>query len=94
MTTERSQLTIHGAMQPAYEDILTDEACAFLVELVRTFRPQLKSLLATRQQVQARYDAGTLPDFLPETAAIRAADWQVAAIPADLQDRRVEITGP
>lgn len=94
MTTERSQLTIHGAMQPAYEDILTEEACAFLVELVRTFRPQLKSLLATRQQVQARYDAGDLPDFLPETAAIRAGNWQVAAIPVDLQDRRVEITGP
>jgi malate synthase len=94
MTTERAQLTIHGAMQPAYNEILTEEACAFLVKLVRTFRPQLKTLLATRQQVQARYDAGALPDFLPETAAIRAADWQVAAIPADLQDRRVEITGP
>ncbi len=94
MKIERAQLTIHGAMQPAYEEILTEEASAFLVALVRAFRPQLKSLLATRQQVQARYDSGALPDFLPETADIRAGNWQVAAIPTDLQDRRVEITGP
>lgn len=94
MTITRADLTIHGAMQPAYDEILTAPACAFLVELVRKFRPQLQQLLAQRQLVQARYDAGALPDFLAETAAIRSADWQVAAIPADLQDRRVEITGP
>lgn len=94
MTTECANLTIHGAMPAAYSEILTPDACAFLVELVREFRPQLKALLATRQQVQARYDAGALPDFLAETAHIRSSDWQVAAIPADLQDRRVEITGP
>ncbi|WP_333798437.1 malate synthase A [Rheinheimera sp.] len=94
MTIERAHLSIRGAMQPAYDAILTEEACAFLVDLVRAFRPQLKTLLATRQQVQARYDNGALPDFLTDTAHIRAGDWKVAAIPADLQDRRVEITGP
>ncbi|HCU66526.1 MAG TPA: malate synthase A [Rheinheimera sp.] len=94
MTIERANLSIRGAMQPAYDAILTEEACAFLVDLVRAFRPELKNLLATRQQVQARYDNGALPDFLSETAHIRAGDWKVAAIPADLQDRRVEITGP
>ncbi|HWU14309.1 MAG TPA: malate synthase A, partial [Caulobacter sp.] len=50
--------------------------------------------LAARVARQARFDAGELPDFLPETADVRADDWTVAPIPADLQDRRVEITGP
>lgn len=94
MTLERANLTIHGAMTPEYDAILTTEACTFLAELTKRFRPALVELLATRQQVQARYDAGALPDFLAQTADIRAAEWQVAPIPADLQDRRVEITGP
>ena len=50
MTIERANLSIRGAMQPAYDAILTEEACAFLVDLVRAFRPGLKTLLATRQQ--------------------------------------------
>lgn len=87
-------LTIKGAMPEAYQQILTEPAAQFVTELVRAFRPQLTSLLAARKTRQAQFDAGALPDFLAETAAIRAADWQVAPLPTDLQDRRVEITGP
>ncbi|MCB5227208.1 malate synthase A [Alishewanella sp. 16-MA] len=87
-------LTIKGAMPEAYQEILTPAACEFVAELAQLFRPPLKELLSARQQRQAKYDAGALPDFLAETAAIRHGDWQVAALPADLQDRRVEITGP
>ena len=76
------------------ESVLTPEALEFLVDLERRFRPERARLLARRAERQARLDAGELPDFLPETAAIRDADWKVAPIPADLQDRRVEITGP
>ncbi len=89
-----STLTVRGAMRPGYERILTAESLAFVALLERTFGPRRRELLARRKVVQAQYDAGGLPDFLAETAAIRAADWKVAAIPADLLDRRVEITGP
>ncbi len=75
-------------------DILTTEAMAFLVDLCRTFEPRRQELLALRRSRQAEFNAGKRPDFLPETAAIRAGDWQVAACPAEIQDRRVEITGP
>ncbi|WP_337878596.1 malate synthase A [Rheinheimera sp.] len=92
--TTISALTIRGAMHSGFEQILTPEAQQFLVDLTREFRPQLKALLAARQSRQQQFDAGALPDFLPETASIREGSWSVAAIPADLQDRRVEITGP
>lgn len=87
-------LVFRRELTPAYQQIFTEPACEFIAQLVRAFRPELKQLLASRQQRQARFDAGALPDFLPETAAIRAGTWQVAALPHDLQDRRVEITGP
>ena len=74
--------------------ILTPQALRLVTELQRRFNPRRLELLAARQQRQAAIDAGALPDFLPETAAIRAADWKIAPVPADLQDRRVEITGP
>ncbi len=96
MTTSinRAGLTITAALNPDYDTILTEQACALLVELSREFRPRLSALLQARQDKQRLYDNGQLPDFLPQTANIRQSDWQVAAIPADLQDRRVEITGP
>jgi len=75
-------------------EVLTPEALAFLAELHRRFDARRLALLAARQARQARFDAGESPDFLPETQAVRDADWRVAIIPADLQDRRVEITGP
>ncbi|CAM3724225.1 malate synthase A [Rheinheimera salexigens] len=93
-TTSRAELSIIAPLTNDYQQILTESACALLVELTREFRPRLKQLLAERQIVQQRYDAGELPDFLAETANIRQTDWQVAAIPEDLRDRRVEITGP
>ncbi|MBS0374975.1 MAG: malate synthase A [Proteobacteria bacterium] len=74
--------------------VLTPAAVAFVVDLARRFGPDVTALLARREERQRALDAGALPDFLPETRAIREADWRVAPIPADLADRRVEITGP
>jgi malate synthase len=75
-------------------EVLTPEALTFLAELHRSFDARRLELLAARQTRQKRFDAGESPDFLAETAAVRSGDWRVAPIPADLQDRRVEITGP
>jgi len=74
--------------------ILTPSAIAFVEDLTRRFRPRIDELLERRRATQARFNAGARPDFLAETAAVRSGDWKVGAIPADLQDRRVEITGP
>ncbi|HEU4323682.1 MAG TPA: malate synthase A [Roseiflexaceae bacterium] len=87
-------MTIQGVLTPAFTEILTPEALAFVATLCRAFEPRRQELLARRAERQAELDAGVLPDFLPETAAVRAGDWAAAPIPADLQDRRVEITGP
>ena len=77
-----------------YEDILSPAALQFLASLHRLAEPRRRQLLQARRERQARYDAGALPDFRADTAAIRSGDWRVAPIPAALQDRRVEITGP
>ena len=74
--------------------ILTPEATAFLIKLARAFEVRRRELLARRRIRQQEIDADKMPDFLPETAAIRNQEWTVAPIPADLLDRRVEITGP
>ena len=74
--------------------VLTPEASAFLTKLARRFEPRRQDLLARRAERQKKIDAGQLPDFLPETAHLRKDEWKVAPIPPDLQDRRVEITGP
>ena len=87
-------LEVRGQLNDRYAAILTPEACAFVAELVRKFGPRRAELLARRAERQREIDAGKLPDFLPETAAIRGGDWQVAPIPPDLLDRRTEITGP
>ena len=76
------------------EQILTTEALAFLAELHGRFDERRLELLATRAERQKRFDAGELPDFPAETRGIRESGWTVGAIPPDLQDRRVEITGP
>ncbi len=89
-----SGVTITGAMQPGFETVLTAEAVAFVADLERRFGARRRELLAKRREVQARIDAGWKPDFLAETKSIRDADWTVAPLPADIQDRRVEITGP
>ncbi|MCZ7658692.1 MAG: malate synthase A [Xanthobacteraceae bacterium] len=85
---------VKGAPGPRYDEILTPEALTFLAELHRRFEARRTDLLARRAERQRRFDAGELPDFLPETAQVRAGDWRVAGIPRDLRDRRVEITGP
>jgi len=85
---------VQGAVRPGYESILTREALEFVAELARKFGPRVKDLLARREARQKEIDAGRRPDFLPETRAIREHEWHVTSIPADLQDRRVEITGP
>lgn len=87
-------LEIRGPMKPGYEEILTPEACRFVAGLVEKFQPRRAELLAKRVERQRAIDTGQLPDFLPETAAIRGGDWRVGPIPPDLLDRRTEITGP
>src|SRR6266508_6637590 len=77
-----------------YERVLTADAVALVDELHRRFEARRRDLLKRRAERQALFDKGVLPDFLPETRAIREGEWTVAPIPADLQDRRVEITGP
>jgi len=85
---------ISGQMQPGYERVLTPEALALVARLTRAFEPRRQALLAARVERAARLDAGERPDFLAETAHIRAGDWKIAPIPAALECRRVEITGP
>jgi malate synthase len=85
---------VQPAATPSQAAVLTPPALDLLAELHRRFEPARQSLLAARRERQARFDAGELPDFLPETKAIRDGDWRVAEIPAAIRDRRVEITGP
>jgi malate synthase len=88
-------IAIKGKLRPRYREVLTPEALAFVADLHRTFDARRRELLEARKEQQARFDAGALPDFLSETKEIRDDDsWRVAPIPADLLDRRVEITGP
>jgi malate synthase len=87
-------IEITGRITPEYAEILTPPAVALAAKLQRAFGGRRAELLGRRAQRQAALDAGQLPDFLPETRAIRESDWTCAAIPADIADRRVEITGP
>ena len=75
-------------------EILTPSALEFLSELHERFNDRRLELLDKREERQERFDAGELPDFREDTRHIREADWGVGAIPRDLLDRRVEITGP
>jgi malate synthase len=85
---------IVGADTPAVREVLTGQALGFVADLHRRFNPRRQQLLARRRQRQEAIDAGQMPGFLPETAEVRQAAWSVAPAPADLNDRRVEITGP
>jgi malate synthase len=87
-------MQISGKYTPEFAEILTPEALAFAAKLQRKHNARRKELLQKRVERQKRLDAGELPDFLPETKSIRESDWTVAPVPADIQDRRVEITGP
>jgi malate synthase len=85
---------IRAPMTPRYAEMLTPPALAFVAKLARKFEERRRELIAARERRQVEFDAGQVPDFLQETAGVRAAQWTVAPAPRDLQDRRVEITGP
>ena len=85
---------ILGPVSAPFREILTPEALGFVAELVREFSRRRAELLERRKEVQRKLDQGFLPDFLPETEPVRRASWKISPLPSDLQDRRVEITGP
>ena len=87
-------IEIRGAMGEQYARILTPEALSFVADLERQFGWRRRHLLERRVERQAELDRGNRPDFLPHTSNIREGDWKVAPVPADLQKRHVEITGP
>ncbi len=93
-TTLPEGIAINGPMPAEYQSILTPQAVTFIAKLARKFEARRQELMAQRAQRQREFDAGKLPDFLPETRNIRESEWTVGPIPADLQNRRVEITGP
>lgn len=94
MTQVAHQVKVLGKLTPEYEQILTPDALNFVAELHNQFNQTREKLLSNRAARQKDIDAGKYPDFLPETASVRGGQWQVAEAPADLADRRVEITGP
>jgi malate synthase len=93
-TVSSNGITVLGEVPQRYAEILTPHALAFVAKLARKFEPRRRELMARRAARQARFDAGELPDFLPETRHLRESDWTIGPVPGDLRDRRVEITGP
>ncbi|WP_419210166.1 malate synthase A [Providencia manganoxydans] len=89
-----STLTFINSFNQQDSRVLTAEAIAFLSELVEKFAAQRESLLQERLVRQKKIDSGILPDFISETNSIKNDNWKIQNIPEDLQDRRVEITGP
>jgi len=89
-----AEVRIVGESVPGIERVLTPDALEFLGRLAREFEPRRQGVLSARRERAVRVAAGERLDFLAETAHVRNSDWQVAAAPADLNDRRVEITGP
>jgi malate synthase len=87
-------IEIRGTRDGGFAEILSPEAVSFVALLAREFRDERDRLLRRRNELQAHFDAGALPDFLPETRGVRESEWRIAPVPRDLQDRRVEITGP
>src|SRR5687768_15669686 len=87
-------VALTGDVTREYAQVVTPEALAFVAKLHRKFEARRQELLARRAARQKEFDSGKLPDFLPETRAIREGDWKIAAQPKDMLDRRVEITGP
>jgi len=87
-------IEITGRITPEYAQILGADALSFAARLERAFGARRNDLLARRATRQAEFDAGKLPDFLAETRGVRDGDWTCAPYPADIADRRVEITGP
>ena len=92
--TKGEGVSINAPMQPGFDGILTAEALALVAKLHRQFEPRRQQALAKRVERAKRLDAGERPDFLAETQHVREGNWTIAPLPADLQCRRVEITGP
>ena len=87
-------ISLRAKVPDEYTGVLTPEALDFVAGLARTFEPERQQLLIRRVERQAQLDQGIKPDFLPETRSVRESDWVIAPVPAEIQDRRVEITGP
>ncbi|MGL4636348.1 MAG: malate synthase A [Beijerinckiaceae bacterium] len=92
--TDNAVISVKGKLAPRFEEILTTEALLFVADLHKRFDATRKRLLAVRAERQKLFNAGETPDFLKETKHVRDGNWKVGKIPADLMDRRVEITGP
>ena len=93
MQTPRG-VEVLGTVTAPQSEILTPKALEFFSQLQREFNLRRLELLRQRLERKWRIDSGELPAFLPETKAVREGDWRVAPVPANLQNRRVEITGP
>jgi len=94
MTRMPDGIQISGPLKDQHRDLLSPEALSFFAALQREFNPRRLELLERRKERQAALDRGERPGFLKETENVRSASWQVKPVPADLQNRRVEITGP
>ena len=90
----KEDFEIKAPVAGRFGEILTSEAASFVARLHREFNPQRESLLQRRTERQSQLDRGVVYDFLSGTRQVREGDWNVAPVPLDLQDRRVEITGP
>ncbi len=88
------EIVINADPVKGQETVLTEGALSLLKTLCKHFAADVPTLLANRKVKQALIDNGQLPDFLPQTKSLREKEWQIRGIPSDLQDRRVEITGP
>ncbi|MDP6936959.1 MAG: malate synthase A [Candidatus Marinimicrobia bacterium] len=93
-TLEQFSIKVSGSLKNGYHEILTEDALQFVAKLQNNFNQTRLMLLKNRQNRQDELDNGIKPDFLADTEVIRSGDWKVAPVPEDLQDRRVEITGP
>jgi malate synthase len=93
-TTTATGVSIAAEITPEFGEILTNEALSFIAALTWKFGARIDELLKLREERQQKIDEGYMPDFLPETREIRESEWSVCEVPADLTDRRVEITGP
>ena len=94
MSTQTTGIEVVGALKARYDEVLTPKVLKFIEELEQSFGTRRMELLQYRRKRQEELNNGHLPEFLPETKHIRNGDWTIAPLPKDLQDRRVEITGP
>ncbi|WJE14802.1 malate synthase A [Halobacillus sp. ACCC02827] len=94
MEIELSGISCTGLMEERFEVVLSDGAVQFLQQLHERFNDRRQELLQKRREREALLEKGELPDFLEETESIRRSDWRVSPVPKDLEDRRVEMTGP